>query len=158
MAEFRLKGVFYGGSTGKLHHQGRRRRRDSIAFSFVQPPPPISPTLLLFLIKRHDASNLHITHFQSLRLLVHLAFHGDSVGEGGVAVPLPLSLGHTEGALPHLQRRWPRSQELIVDLTLDSLQLNTRWSLGHKNPLVVATEPEPPRTEFLHEATTRTSF
>ena len=63
-----------------------------------------------------------------------------------------------KGLSPHLQRRWPRSQELIVDLTLDSLQLNTRWSLGHKNPLVVATEPEPPRTEFLHEATTRTSF
>ena len=77
-----------------------KRRRDSIAYSFVQPPPPTSPTLLLVLIKRHDASNLHITHFQSLRLLVHLAFHGDSVGEGGVAVPLPLSLGHTEGALP----------------------------------------------------------
>lgn len=62
-----------------------------------------------------------------------------------------------KGLSPHLQRRWPRSQELIVDLTLDSLQLNTRWSLGHKNPLVVATEPEPPRTEFLREATTRTS-
>ena len=127
--------------------RGKRRRRDSFAFSIVQPPPPISPTLLLLLIKRHDASNLHITHVQSRRLLVHLAFHGDSVGEGGVAVPLPLSLGHTEGALPHLQRRWPRSQEVIVDLTLDSLQLNTRWSLGHKNPLVVATsfKKSPPK-------------
>ena len=34
MAEFRLKGVFYGGSTGKLHHQGKEEEEGFIRLFF----------------------------------------------------------------------------------------------------------------------------